>query len=115
MNEITLTPFREYTLRPFGKFSIKDTKGKTPKRNNVLDFARLRFNSDNTMRLTPEEENLFINAMLESKTDIFSYGNLFYSRIGYGFGEVSHPNITKYIEKNNLQYSYHTSKWEVMK
>jgi hypothetical protein len=93
----TLVVTRSYDLVPFGRFLIvqKCSKERDIK-VNILNFANLRFNSNDAMPLTDEQDKAIIKFMIKHKTDILTDSQNFYTRASNGFVKVSHQKLFDY-------------------
>lgn len=88
----------KYELQPFGRFYFKFGGGKEIP--HIIRIGELRIMHETGMPLTPEQEKTLLKAMKKNKTDVFTDGNAYYTRVGTELTEIYHKKLDDY--KNNV-------------
>ena len=92
-----------HELRPYGRFTIKwkTRQGHLPR---IIPAGELQFDSEKTMPVDDALDAQIIKFMKKHKTDIFvdSRGD-FYTRCGYGFGQVYHKKLGLYRDNEGFK------------
>lgn len=95
--EFSLAKTINYELKPFGKFKIKwKASEKLNKRKDILTLNELSFDYHSGMPCEGENDAKIIKFMIKHKTDVLTNGRFYYTRIGIGFTEITHPKLTNY-------------------
>lgn len=97
--EFTLTKTRSYNLVPFGKFDIKWKSRSNYVKANVILVDELHIKHDTSFPIPADLDKQIIKLMKQSKTDILTDGECYYTRTGIGqprLTEVYHAKLARY-------------------
>lgn len=95
--EFTLIKTRTYNLKPFGRFLIKWCPSQAlAKKEHVIDFARVSFDSRAGMPYTDEQQKVITKYMLKHKTDVLTNGHEYFTMMGSNVVEITNDKIKRY-------------------
>jgi hypothetical protein len=91
---LDLIKTKRYELQPFGRFYFKWKKGKEIP--HLIYIGELTIKHDTGMPLNPEQEKILLKAMKKNKTDVFTDGFYYYTRVGKELTQIYHKKFDLY-------------------